>query len=306
MATTEQIAAFKKAYATMGKILESMGGESDAESETKLTPLQKLEKRLNANNEKLTKLNEKIAGGKSKIPDKDEETKTKLEETISGLETKISELNSKENVVKTKTVAKPAAKKTEEESEVEDKPEVKPKEKKVTKVAEKKSEEKPTTDKKNMPRITPAITTQLKTAFETASVAWNDNFKKTFVSYVNEMDATKYASQGLESHMTTYANMNKPAAAASEKPIKVQTVDQLHKQNKNISDVSPGVYRHKTTGDMFTGPEEDSDEEFEDGIVDGVDYVIGQTTKRVYITAEDGPDTFVGYWGVGKFYDASL
>ena len=75
------------------------GEEVQAEvetDETKLTPIQKLEKQLETAQEKLDKLNAKIAGGKSKIPDKDEENKTKFEEVIASINKKISEANAKE------------------------------------------------------------------------------------------------------------------------------------------------------------------------------------------------------------------
>jgi hypothetical protein len=78
-------------------------------------------------------------------------------------------------------------------------------------------------------------------------------------------------------------------------------VAELVKQNKNLIQVSPGVFQHKTTGETVTGPGEDLDEEFEDKDLDGVTYIVGQTTKRVYKPSEEGPDEFVGYWGVGKW-----
>jgi len=65
--------------------------------------------------------------------------------------------------------------------------------------------------------------------------------------------------------------------------------------------VSAGVFQHKTTGEMVTGPAEDADEEFEDKDHDDVTYIVGQTTKRVYKPSDDGPDEFVGYWGVGEW-----
>jgi hypothetical protein len=52
---------------------------------------------------------------------------------------------------------------------------------------------------------------------------------------------------------------------------------------------------------MVTGPAEDADEEFEEKKHDGDDYIVGETTKRVYKPCEDGPDEFVGYWGVGEW-----
>lgn len=276
--TIQQLQAFRE---NMNKQLDKLiasfpteGKEDVAENpDVKLTPLQKLTKQLEEQQSKLNKLNEKIAGGKSKIPDKDEENKTKFEEKISELQTKISESIAKDTPPKPEKKAK---------AEV----------------------------KKNIPRITPTMTTKLKEAFETVEAPWDDKYKKEFVDSVNSLSEENFAEYGLEGHMSKFANMHSPAAAGGGgggggPSIKSLTVTELHKLNKNLKQVSTGVYQHKTSGEMFTGPSEDTDEEFEDAEVDGVSYVVGQTTKRVYITT-DGPDEFVGYWGVGKFYDADL
>jgi hypothetical protein len=276
--TIQQLQAFRenmnKQFDKLIASFPTEGKEDVAENpDVKLTPLQKLTKQLEEQQSKLNKLNEKIAGGKSKIPDKDEENKTKFEEKISELQTKISESIAKDTPPKPEKKAK---------AEV----------------------------KKNIPRITPTMTTKLKEAFETVEAPWDDKYKKEFVDSVNSLSEENFAEYGLEGHMSKFANMHSPAAAGGGgggggPSIKSLTVTELHKLNKNLKQVSTGVYQHKTSGEMFTGPSEDTDEEFEDAEVDGVSYVVGQTTKRVYITT-DGPDEFVGYWGVGKFYDADL
>lgn len=274
--TIQQLQAFRE---NMNKQLDKLiasypaeGKEVETEkADVKMTPLQKLTKQLEEQQSKLTKLNEKIAGGKSKIPDKDEENKAKLEEKISEIQTKIAELIAKESAPKPETKAKA----------------------------------------KNIPRITPAMTTKLKEAFGTVGAAWDDKYKKEFVDAVNGLSEEDFAAYGLEGHMSKFANMHAPSAAGGGgggggPSTKSLTVTELHKLNEKLIEVSAGVYQHKTTKNVFTGPEEDSEEELEDAEVDGVDYVIGQTTKRVYKPQDDVPDVFVGYWGVGKFYEASL
>jgi uncharacterized phage infection (PIP) family protein YhgE len=283
--TLQQLQAFRE---NMNKQLDKLIASCPAEgkeveikkADVKITPLQKFTKQLEEQQSKLTKLNEKIAGGKSKIPDKDEENKTKLEEKISEIQTKISELIAKESEPKPEKKAK--APNTEAKAEA-----------------------------KHIPRITPAMTKKLKDAFETVEAPWDDKYNKDFVNSVNCLSEEDFAEYGLEGHMSKFANMHAPSAAGGGggggggPSIKSLAVTELHKLNKNLKQVSIGVYQHKTSGEMFTGPAEDTDEEFEDADVDGVKYVVGQTTKRVYITT-DGPDEFVGYWSVGKFYDADL
>jgi hypothetical protein len=293
--TLQQLQAFRE---NMNKQLDKLiasipaeGKEDEAKkTDDKMTPIQKLTKQLEEQQSKLTKLNEKIAGGKSKIPDKDEENKTKLEEKISEIQTKISEIIAKESAPKpekkgkaAKTEAKAEAPKTEAKAEA-----------------------------KHIPRITPAMTKKLKEAFETVEASWDDKYKKEFVDGVNGLSEEDFAAYGLEGHMSKFANMHAPSAAGGggggggPSTTKSLTVTKLHEMNEHLNEMSAGVYQHKTTKNVFSGPEEDSDEDFEDVEVDDVDYVVGQNTKRVYKPQKDGPDVFVGYWGVGKFYDASL
>lgn len=298
MASIEQINTLKKSLidqinAAFAPLLTNpvttAGDESEAEpeAESKLTPIQKLTKQLETAQEKLDKLNAKIAGGKSKIPDKDEENKTKFEEMISKINEKISEANAKEAK---KAEKKPAPAKAKAP---------------VAKAAD--TTEVKAEVKKHVPRITPAMTTKLKEAFETVGVEWKDEYKKGFVTAVNDLSDEEFAEFGLEGHMSKYANTHAPAVTngggggAPAPKIKALSLPDLLKQKKNLEQVSAGVFKHKTTGEMVTGPEEDADEEFEEKDHDDVTYIVGETTKRVYKPTEDGPDEFVGYWGVGDW-----
>uniref|UniRef100_A0A6C0B2R2 Uncharacterized protein n=1 Tax=viral metagenome TaxID=1070528 RepID=A0A6C0B2R2_9ZZZZ len=304
MASIELInvrAALKKAHEEIDKAFAPIlnaAAEADSEEENeeaRLTPIQKLNKQLETAQEKLTKLNAKIAEGKSKTKDKDEENKAKFEEVISKIREKISEAEAKEAKKAEPKPAKAAAKKPAKAAEEAEKPAP----------AEEKSEA-----KKHVPRITPAMTTKLKEAFEAVSADWDDKYKKEFVTQVNSLSDKQFGDMTLEGHMSHFANKHSSVAAggggggAAPKPkpkLKTLTVADLVKQNKNLKQVSAGVYQHKTTGEMVTGPEEDADEEFEEKDHDDVTYIVGQTTKRVYKPSDNGPDEFVGYWGVGEW-----
>jgi DNA repair exonuclease SbcCD ATPase subunit len=292
-------AALKKAHEAIDKVFAPIltaaaeaDTEGENEEEVKLTPIQKLNKQLETAQEKLTKLNAKIAEGKSKTKDKDEENKTKFEEVISKINEKIAEAEAKEAKKAEPKPAKAAAKKPAKAAEEAEKPAP----------AEEKSEA-----KKHVPRITPAMTTKLKEAFEAVGAEWDDKYKKEFVTQVNSLSEKQFGDMTLEGHMSHFANKHSSVAAgggggpAPKPKPKSLTVAELVKQNKNLKQVSAGVYQHKTTGEMVTGPEEDADEEFEDKDLDDVTYIVGQTTKRVYKPQDDGPDEFVGYWGVGDW-----
>jgi len=257
-----------KLIASNSTVAAAAGEDTEDEPETvKLTPLQKKQAELE-------KLLEKIEGGKSKIPDKDQEKKAKLEEDIQKLEAKEAD--------KAKPKPAKAAKKVAE----------------VTETSETKVE-------LNIPRITPAITTNLKKAFEEVGVEWLDDKKKTygdgFKAYANALSDKEYEKLTAEGHMSFYANSLKPSAAASASAgggsMKVLTVNELAKldKGKKLVQVSAGVFKHKTTGELLMGPAEDDDEEFEDFEFDDEKYIVGTNTHRVYKTGEGVPDKFVGF-----------
>jgi hypothetical protein len=131
-------------------------------------------------------------------------------------------------------------------------------------------------------------------AFEKALGDKNADHKKQFMSYVNDMDADKYASMALEKHMESYARVLSPT---------VLTIIQLRAQKHDLNEITPLVFYNSKADSFVTGPPEKDGEEFDDGTVDGVNYVIGVDTKRVHLegTGDDADGPCVGFWGVGKF-----
>jgi len=233
--------------------------------------------KLNKKKAELAALEGKLG---SKTPDKDEEKKIKLREQIAKLEAPKPK----------KGEAKPEAD-TESASEPEEKP-VKAKAKPAAK-----AEEKPKPAAKEDPRVTRLtgpLLESFKKAMEANGLEPNADAKKAFATYANAMSSDEYASTTLENHMKAYAS--RPT---------VMTVSELHEMNGDLKEESPGVFRN-TKKKLLTGPPEDDDEEFEDATFEKTKYVIGESTKRVYIPNPDGPDVFAGYWGVGKFYEADM
>ena len=278
MSTMDAMKHLTKAMEILTTLANAEGGEAPAE----MTPLQKLEKKLEGDNDKLEKLNAKIAGGKSKIPDKDAETKTKLEETISKTEAKIAELKEKE------------AKKAEKAE--------KPK-------AVKAKVEKTVAEKANIPKMTPAIKLQLKAAFETVETDWDDKYYDEFKTKVNELSESEYAELTLAGHISAFANKftDTPApmvgggASSTPAPLEVSLADlQDRYKKKTIEMVSPGVYKIKKTGALLTGPAEVAEADYEEVEFDGETFALHVDTGRVYRNDPDsGSDEFVGYKGAG-------
>jgi hypothetical protein len=204
----------------------------------------------------------------SKTPDKDEEKKVKIREQIAKMEVT--------PVKKTKAADKVVV---------------------VEKVEEEETVKKTVTGKADVrvPRLMGPLLESFKTAMKENGLDATADAKKAFMTYVNNMSADEYAGNNLETHMKNYAS--KPT---------VTTVDELHKMNADLEEVSAGLYRNKKTKCLLSGPPELEDEEFDDAKHEECDYVMGQTTRRMYRTNPDGPDEFVGYWTVGKFYDAAM
>jgi hypothetical protein len=131
-------------------------------------------------------------------------------------------------------------------------------------------------------------------AFEKALGDKSADHKKEFMSYVNEMDADKYASMALEKHMESYARVLSPT---------VLTIIQLRAQKHDLNEITPLVFYNSKTDSFVTGPADKDGEEFDDATVDGVDYVVGVDTKRVHLegVGDDADGPCVGWFGVGKF-----
>jgi hypothetical protein len=229
--------------------------------------MSKLDKKKN----ELAELESKVT---SKSPDKDEEKKSKLREQIAKLE-------------ETKPEKTPKKSKNEKVKVTKEDPDD----------GDNESEKKATSTKpeSRITRIMGPLLESFKTVMKDNGLESSADSKKDFISYVNKMTSDEYASTTLETHMKNYAS--KPT---------VTTVKELHDMNATLEEVSPGLYRNTKTKRLLTGPLELEDEEFDDAKHEGVDYVLGQTTKRLYLTNPDGPDKFVGYWSVASFYDADM
>jgi hypothetical protein len=121
-------------------------------------------------------------------------------------------------------------------------------------------------DDKRIKRMSPALTKQLTKIFEDSSSEITKEHGQQFAKYVNELPKDDFEGKNLADHMREFVAKTVPAAAA---PIKE--------------------------------PEEVEDEDMSETTFKGIKYVVGDISKRVYLSDEENGDQFVGFLGMGKF-----
>jgi len=200
-----------------------------------------------------------------------------------------------------------------------------PKEEKKSepKKVEVKKEEK----EKRIKRFSPVMAGQLKTALEAVKVEMTDKLKKEFQQYVEELADDDFRKEGLADHMRAFAKLKAPVEIAAAEKAAEDTDEESEESEesepetttlksdskvvditlKELQDIGmtatidpPGTFWDADNGRFVKGPEADDDEDFEENTFEGVEYVVGEKTGRVY-EARDGGDIFAGFIGVGKF-----
>ena len=125
---------------------------------------------------------------------------------------------------------------------------------------------KPEEDKR-IKRMSPALTKQLTKIFEESGQDFSKDKGQQFSKYVNELAKDDFESKNLADHMRDFVNKTAPAPKE---------------------------------------PEEVEDEDMTEVTFKGVNYVVGDISKRVYIADEDEGDQFVGFLGMGKFAEMKM
>jgi hypothetical protein len=188
----------------------------------------------------------------------------------------------------------------------------------VPKPEPKKSEpKKPEVKEKRIKRFSPTMASQLKTVFEGLKVELTDKLKKEFQQYVEDLTDDDYRNEGLSDHMRSFAKtkvhsetVRMQTAAEDTEPeneivinSESTVVDVTLTELQNITmtaTVNTGTFWDADNGRLVKGPESDDDEDFEEKVFEGTNYVVGEKTGRVY-EARDTGDVFAGFIGVGRF-----
>ena len=196
---------------------------------------------------------------------------------------------------------------------------------KVEEKPEPKAEPKKETKEKRIKRFSPVMASQLKTAMEAVKVEMIDKHKKEFQQYIEDLTDDDFRKEGFADHMRAFAKLKAPttteevdngagvgfhlmkkaeevASAGAGGPPTVVDISLKDLQSIDMTATvdPPGTFWDADNGRFVKGPEADDDEDFEEKKFEGVNYVVGEKTGRVYEARETG-DVFAGFIGVGKF-----
>ena len=184
--------------------------------------------------------------------------------------------------------------------------------------------EEPEKKEKRIKRFSPVMASQLKTALDGVKVEMTDKHKKEFQQYIEDLTDDDFRKEGFADHMRAFAKLKAPAEEvdngagvglhlmkkAEEVPVQAgaggpPTVVDVSLKDLQAIDMTatvdpPGTFWDADSGRFVKGPEADDDEDFEEKKFEGVNYVVGEKTGRVYEARETG-DVFAGFIGVGKF-----
>ena len=177
----------------------------------------------------------------------------------------------------------------------------KPKEPKPRAPKEPKTE----TVSKRLSKLSEEMTAKLKEIFSGLGGEMGSKEKKEFVKYVNELTDDDFFPKPLADHMRDYAAMcTKPPVNDT---VTALTHEQLRKRKNLTAGHKVGVFWDADAKEFVTGPDEDGDEDMTEVNFDGMDYVVGENTGRVYIVdSTGGGDAFVGYLQIAEFAEMSI
>jgi hypothetical protein len=193
---------------------------------------------------------------------------------------------------------------------------------KPSKVTESKPELKETKKESRIPRISPKNLEILKKELRRVGVEQLDDkkildgFKSQFRSYVDTLTDDDFTAKDLLGHMETFATTLQSSRTPPESVPELECNDIAQLPQEYIEKYTDrfvrGLLPAKTVvfdkqEGKWVGPAEDNDEWNIQITQDGIKYVVGERTKRVYrVNSDDVGDVFVGFAGIGKFKHIKL
>ena len=123
-----------------------------------------------------------------------------------------------------------------------------------------------------------------------------ENAKKTINKNYEAMSREEQDAKTNDEHVAAWLKLKNEPKAEEPMTFDILSIEEL-KEMKGLTkdeDKAPGMYWHQETGRFVTGPAASSEE----GLDEVGDYLVGETTKRVY-TKKD--EKFLGFAGMFKF-----
>jgi hypothetical protein len=122
-----------------------------------------------------------------------------------------------------------------------------------------------------------------------------ENAKKTINKNYEAMSREEQNAKTNDEHVAAWLKLKTEPKAEEPLTFDILSIEEL-KDMEGLTkdeDKAPGMYWHQETGRFVTGPAASSEE----GLDEVGDYLIGETTKRVY----DKDEKFLGFAGMFKF-----
>jgi hypothetical protein len=133
-----------------------------------------------------------------------------------------------------------------------------------------------------------------KKAFETAKKAVNK-----YYSSLSDDDAD---AKNHDEHVRDWLKLKNETKAEEPITFDILTIEDLVSMKDLNETDKVGIYWHPETGRHVTGPDADPEEGMDEATMDGNEYLVAETTKRVYNADEE----FLGFAGIGKFKDIKI
>ena len=202
-----------------------------------------------------------------------------------------ADLDARIAAAEAKLAAKPV--KTTSETEAPVTPKKATKANKAPDAPKKEAKEPKSDDEKRIKRMSPTLTKQLTTVFQDAKKEFAKEKGAEFAKYVNELPKESFEAKNLSDHMRDFAGVG-AGAVAETKPVVAET-----------KKVEPKAESKKVLKKETPIPEAVPDEDMIEVPFNGLKYVVGSISKRVY-EETDAEDKFVGLLGLGKFKKMQL
>jgi hypothetical protein len=256
----------------------------------------------------------KIAELEQKIADKKVKNVEKSEETLAGLRTKLAEQNERVNAIGVKAAPKKVEteapkkkraprKKAEPKPEPETEPETETEAPKKKRAPRKKAES--DTDApapRYGKKLAACVKKELLAAFGEVDIAWKDAYVSDYKAFANAMSDEAWNEKAPLDHMKDFAQSKKvvaPESVPEDAEVVTLKYNQLLKTYV-VDNYGAGVYWDADKKRFVKGPDAVDDEDANEVTFNGSVYMVGETSKRVYMVADE-TDVFVGFVGVGKF-----